>query len=1183
MKTYLVALVALTLATPLAFSQEFRAEITGAVTDSSGAGIPGAKVTVTETRTGVKTQTVSGTTGQYTAAFLLPGDYDINVEAQGFKAFNRKGLHVGGGDHPVIDVKLEVGDVSQTIEVRGDAPILKSENGSVGQTITTKEVEDLPSNGGTPMVLAGLSLGVIATSQPSSVLPFASGGAASWSIGGSPSQTNELLIDGSPNGTWDGRLAYSGLKDAVLEVRVKVFDTDAAYGHTGAGTVNQILKSGTNSIHGTAYLNNQPSNMVANNFFSNKAGLATPVTHFNQWGVTAGGPVVIPRVVDGRNRLFWFFGYEGIRDSQPATTFFSVPTDAERNGDFSALLALKAPLSPIVLYDPATAVRNGTTVTRTAFPNNIIPTGRLDKIALKYLAFIAKPNITDPSIARADGFQNFGSNAPSIDGYTNELGRLDWNINARNRTYFNVRHTDYFQSKNDYFSNISTGSYLSRSNWGLALDHVFTVNATNIINVRANFSRMFEDHRAPSAGFDPGSFGFPSYLAANAQSLQLPVISFATNTAFQTLGQNGANTLPSQSLQLFGNWVAVRGNHQIKVGGDIRQYRFNYASFGNATGNFSFSANNWTRQASNSSTTVAMGQDFSEFLLGLPTSGTYDINTSSMFYEYYVAGFVQDDWRIKRNLTLNFGLRLDHDFPWREKWGRTVNGFDTTAVNPLSAAATAAYAKSPVAGLPANAFNVLGGLTFATPGDNAVMHNTSHLLSPRFGFAWVPDRMGGKTVIRGGFAMFVSSVQLSTLQVTGAYSTNPILTQEGFSQATALVSTNDTNLTPFGTLSNPFPNGITRPAGSSAGLGTFAGQTVSFLNPQAKSPYAVRWNFAIQHEIRPSLGLEVVYTGNHSVHLPITYTQLNSLPAQFLSTSPARDQPLITTLTASVANPFSGFQTSNAGATTTAVQLLSKYPQFPIGYSSGAFGGSTGVVENDLNAGSSYFQSLGVGVTKRLSHGLQVITNYMWSKMIERVTWLNVTDAQPEKRISPFFHPHRISMAVVYELPFGRGRRINLQSRLADTVLGGWKVSSVYQWQVGAPITFVNGSTNNPGDYVYTGGDLGFNNREVNTTAFNTALFDKNSANQLQYHIRTFSTAFPSLRQDGINQWDVSVLKQFRITESSRFELRAEAFNAVNHAIFGAPNTTATNSAFGTITTQANRPRLLQLVGRFVF
>ncbi len=1173
---YLIAVFGLVLA-PALFSQEFRGAISGAVTDASGSAVAGAKVTVLETSTRTRVDTVTDSAGHYSAPFLLPGDYDISVKMDGFKENVRKGVHLGAGETPILDVKLALGDISQSVEVVDTVPLINNENASIGQTITTKEVEDLPSNGGTPMMLATFAMGVTPMSQPSQVLPFASGGAASWSISGSPSQTNELLVDGVPNATWDGRQAYSPPQDAVQEVRVKAFDSDASYGHTGGGTANQILKSGSNRLMGTLSWKNQPSNMVANNFFNNRSGLAVPVTHFNQYGTTAGGPMFLPKVFDGRNRVFWFFAFEGVKAVSPNSTFFSVPTPEEKLGDFSKLLTTNI---KTVLYDPSTAVLNGSTITRTAYPGNKIPTTQINGIARKYLDLLPLPNVING--ARDDGYNNFGNNSPTSDGYTNELGRIDYNINDKQRSYFNIRHTDYYQNKNDYFQNIATGSNLSRSNWGATLDHVYMVNASNVLNLRVNFTRMFEDHSSPSAGFDPTSYGFPSYLGANSQYLQLPTVQFNnTATGLQNLGfGTGANILPSQSFQTFGTWVAIRGSHNLKIGGDGRQYKLNYRAYGNSTGTFAFSGNNWVRAASNASTTVTMGQDFATFLLGLPTGGSFDQNASAMFYSYYGALFVHDDWRIRRNLTINLGLRFDHDFPYHERWGRTVNGFAFDTPSPLAAAATAAYAKSPNALLPASAFNVLGGLTFASPQDTAIFQNTSHLMSPRVGFAWTPERFKNKLAIRSGFAMFVQPIAISTLQVNGSYSTNPILTQQGFSQSTPLTSTNDNNLTPAATLNNPFPTGILQPAGSSAGLLTFAGQSVNFINPEFKSPYSVRWNLSLQYELTRNTVLEVAYIGNHAVHIPMTYTQLNGISRQFLSTSPLRDQAVITPLTASTANPFRGLQTSAGTASTVSTaQVLAHYPQFPVGFNAG----SSGVVANDMSVGSSKYNSLNIRLQKRLGRGVSLIANYMRSKMIDQTTWLNDSDPQPERRVSPFYRPQRISTAATYELPAGRGKRINLRSRPLDLIAGGWQVNMTYQYQVGGPLTWVNGSTNNIGDYVYLGGDLNSNPRVVDGTAFDTTRFDVRAANQFQYHVRTFSTAFANVRSDGINDWSASMSKRFNIGERRYVQIRCEGFNIVNHAVFGAPNTTATNAAFGTITSQANRPRLLQVVARIVF
>jgi hypothetical protein len=753
--------------------------------------------------------------------------------------------------------------------------------------------------------------------------------------------------------------------------------------------------------------------------------------------------------------------------------------------------------------------------------------------------------------------------------------------------YFNARHTDYFQSKNDYFSNLATGSFLSRSNNGATLDDVYMLNANNILNVRANFTRMFEDHASPSAGVNPGDYGFPAYLGASSQYLQLPVIAFASNSGFQQLGGNGANQLPSQSAQLYGTWTAVRGAHQLKIGADLRQYNLDYKSFGNATGNFSFSNNNWVRSANNASSTVALGQDFAEFLMGLPTSGAYDQNASAMFYQHYVSGFIQDDWRISRTLTVNLGLRFDRDFPYHEKWGRTVNGFAFDTPSPIAAAAMAAYAASPNPMVPVSAFKVNGGLTFATPDNNAIYQQTSHLFSPRVGFAWTPEFLHSKTVLRGGIAMFASPNSISSLSINGAYSTNPILTQEGFSQSTTLTSTTDNNLTPAATLANPFPAGIQQPVGSAAGLMTFAGQSVNFLSPEMKNPYAVRWNIGIQHELTKDTILEIVYMGNHGVHLPVTFTQLNGLPRSVLSTSPVRDQALITALTATTPNPFRGLVTSGtpSGTTTTVAQLLARYPQFPLGYSNGTYSGSGGVYVQDLPAGSSYYNALNVRIERRLSNGFSARFIYMYSKMIDQTTWLNDTDAAPERRISPFDHPHRFVTTLRYELPVGKGKLIPLRSGLLEKVAGGWITSSTYTYQTGAPLSWVNGSTTTPGDYVYFGGPLNVDNRNTDGLAFNTKAFDTLAADQLQYHIRAFSTTFPNLRQDGINDWNVSLLKEVRFGGEERrvFRLQADVFNVINHPTFAAPNTTATNTGFGQITAQSNRPRMFQLAARFVF
>ncbi len=355
---YLVVFFALTLPL-LMFSQEFRGTISGVVTDATGGTIAAAKVTVTEIHTNTKVEVATESTGQYTAAFLLPGDYDIAAKTPGFKEYIRKGVHVGAGEHPVIDIRLDVGETTTSVEVVSEAPLVNSENASIGHAITTKEVEDLPLNGGSPWMLSQLEIGVIYSPfNSTSSVQQTYDSSNNFSIAGTPTQSSEMLLNGAPNATWDMRSAYTPPKDAVQEVRTTVLNTDASFGHTRGGTINMVMKSGTNELHGSAWENMQPSNLTANSFFNNAKGLGNPLTHYNQYGLTAGGPVYIPKVFNGKDKLFWFFAWQHDKNTQPFTSFISVPTAAEKRGDFSQILQTDG----TQLYDPFSATLNGSAI-----------------------------------------------------------------------------------------------------------------------------------------------------------------------------------------------------------------------------------------------------------------------------------------------------------------------------------------------------------------------------------------------------------------------------------------------------------------------------------------------------------------------------------------------------------------------------------------------------------------------------------------------------------------------------------------------------------------------------------------------------------------------------------------------------------------------------------------------------
>lgn len=1175
------------------YAQVYRGTISGIVTDPSGGVIPHATVVATEINTGTRTQTVSNGSGQYTIPFLLPGNYQVSVEASGFRRLVRAGIHLASGDHVVVDLRLQVGRVSQSVNVTASVPLVDTANASVGQVITTKQVADLPLDGRTPMMLAQLAIGVSATSNPSLVHPFDSNGAAAWSMGGTPSQTSELLLNGVPDELWSGALAYSPPMDAVQEVTVNAFDTNAAYGHTFGGVANQVLKTGSNQFHGSAYEFTQASALDANNFFSNRSGVKEQVTHYNQYGLSAGGPVIIPKLYNGRNKLFWFFAWENLNDSQPNTDFATVPTAAERQGDFSALLNLGKQYQ---IYNPYSGALAGTAINRVGFLNNIIPTSMLNPIAQAYLQFYPMPN----TAGEPDGSNNYVNSTPSTDSFNNELGELNFNMSPRSRLSFNIRQNDRLQNKNDYLGNIATGTNLTYQNWGATVDEVYTFNPTTVADVRANWTYFYEVHGDPGLGFNPTKLGFPSYIASSAQQLTLPAIQFSgscgSQSSFQCLGGTGDSTVPSDSYQLFGDVMKVAGKHTLTFGADVREYRVDEFNYGSPSGSYTFGTN-WTNGPTSGSAAAPFGQDFASFLLGLPTGGAYTVNSYGTFISHYYAFFLQDDWRLRPNLTLNLGLRFEHDTPYGESFGRTVNGFAFNATNPLQADTQAAFASDFPNGLAAGSglptltqLNVPGGLTFASPYNGAAYNQTSHIFSPRVGFAWSPTALRN-TVIRGGFGIFVQPITMATLSPNGNYSSSPIINQEGFSASTPFVATTTNYLSPANTLSNPFPTGIEQPVGSSEGLSTFLGQTVKFMDPTMQDPYSMRWNIGFQHSFRRNLMLEMDYMGNHAVHLPIQNMQLNYLPAAYLSTSPARDQALIDELNATVANPFEGLLpgTSLNGSKISVAQLLSTYPEYPFSYNST----SSGVIMQNSNAGSSYYNALDLRVQKRLSNGLSLIANYSYSKLIEEDTYLNAISTAPEKRISPFDYTNHFVLAATYTLPIGRGHWLSSGSHWVNSLLGGWTVNGIYTYQTGAPILWSNS------DYIYYGGPLNYNPSQTGETlvngklkplpSFNTAAFNTNSKDQLEYHIRTWPSTLSSIRYGSINNLDASLLKDFNFTERTYLQLRFEAFNALNRPQFGSvhgsagPNMEPTKSSFGVLNGMANLPRQVQLGARLVW
>src|ERR1019366_3189551 len=553
--------------------------------------------------------------------------------------------------------------------------------------------------------------------------PFENSAGNSWSLGGTPNQASESLLDGSPDLTILGQLAFSPTKDTVQEVSIRPFDTDASFGHTIGGVVNQITKTGTNRLHGTAYEFNQIPNLDGNLYLNGRQIVVPklPVTHYNQWGFTVGGPIMVPKVYDGRNKAFFFFAYEGLKDSQPVTTSLTVPTigggltttTGEVNGDFYQALAAGCPAGfannpataaaiclpsgsnktnyadPNQLYNPYSAT-SGSSFTRTPILDNqltSVPGFAINSVAAAYLKLFPAPNAT--ASAAPNGLNNYISNAPSADTFNSEFGRADYNVNSRDHIFFDMRHNNRAQTKNNFFNNDAVGSELLRENFGATADNVFTLNPTTIFDVRFNWTYFDEVHAALAQKYNAGSVGLPGALTTSSEKPVLPCVLFGTGTSqsscgsvsattFQALGDNNGSSIdPTTSYQAFVDMVKVIGRHTLKIGFDGRRYQLRYASYGNSSGGFTFGGQFTT--AGSSSTPPPFSGALADFEFGQPTAGQYDINAQGAFRGYYVGSFVQDDWRGNKEVTLNPGVRFAIDTPFGEQLGRTVNGFNPTA------------------------------------------------------------------------------------------------------------------------------------------------------------------------------------------------------------------------------------------------------------------------------------------------------------------------------------------------------------------------------------------------------------------------------------------------------------------------------------------------------------------------
>ena len=1209
-----LALIVSCALTASAAAQETRGTLFGSVRDASGGVLPGMTVVVTNEETNVANEGVTNERGSFEFPYLLPGTYTVALQANGFRKFTRRGVILSVNNRIEVPVILEVGAVTDEVTVTAEASLLETTS-SASATLTNRQVNSLPMFGNSALLLARSVPGVQWTGQPNYLgLHSNVGGSAVTAAGATGG--NEFSLDGVPNAGPSRRVGYLPYTDTVAEVKIETAGFDASKGHSAGANVSMMTKSGTNQYRGSATWQYWNQDWNATQSTTNaayygrieaaeRAGNAaeaqrlrgepkTPPGHHNNWASVLGGPVVLPRLFDGRSRLFFFFSYNGFKDvkTEEATAVNrTVPTAAHRRGDFSDLLAL----DPVryQIYDPRTARLVNGRVVRDPFPNNQVPI--LNPVYAAYLPFFPMPN-NPAGIVGADGSNDYLASATAFNwDYKAFSNRVDWQLTNRHRSFARWSYNAFLEDRGDWTYETLRGLHtngLVRKNLGGTLDHVFVQNSTTVWNVSVAYNRFTEgnERNAVQLSLSPAAVGLPGYLderAAQSPCRLLPQLDF---NSYSDMGVTCGGFTDYGVGTLRGELSKLMGRHSVRSGVDLRQNWRSNIPGGNTSGRFTF-GNNYVRQRDDTNTAGGLGLEWAAFMLGVPTGISIDTNDSYDLTNPFYGAYVQDDWRFNDRLTLNLGLRYEYEGGFVERQNRGVGGgFNFDAVLPIAAAAEAAYARNPLA--EKASITVRGGNYYlGTDGAPRELSNAQQGWMPRVGAVYKIDK---KTVARGGYGWF--------------YDTNNVLdealNQFGYSRSTNTILTNDNGLTFLNAdlrngrtiFSDPFPvradgTRFNVPLGNALGVNALVGRGFTFVDRDWKRARQQRWRAGVQREITRSMVAEVAYLGSYSDHVPrfggdFITKSLRALPEQYWAVGLARNDAVANYLNALVPNPFNiaNFEflrtqdpvlyqdmANNGFFTSTTIrrhQLLRAYPHMD------------GLTNGRVSTGESKYHHIEMSLQQRLSHGIEFTIGYTRAWHRDRDFYLNEFDAEPSWRISDASLPHHFMVTAIAELPFGSGKSWLSSPGLGRALLGGWQTSAIYHLQSGRVIGW--------GNLFY----YGANHQDIHLDRgqrdrahwFNTDLFERASANQpAAFHRRVFPSRLDFIRGDYMNQLDLSLQREVRLAGRTKFQLRVDAINALNNVQWDQPNTTPTSSNFGVVTQQWNTPRWVQFQGRVTF
>lgn len=1126
--------------TALVFGQGFQGTLRGRVVDSTGAVVPVAKITLTDEGTSISRSTITNDQGEYTFASVNPATYSVAAESSGFKQALRKGVTLATQQAVTVDFTLDVGQGSDTINVTADPAAIETSDASTGQLIDRQKIEDLPNLGRNPFMLSKLSESVVQVGNPKFNRMQDQSGSSQISIAGGPVRGNNYTLDGISITDSTNRAVIIPSQEAVQEMKVQANTYDAEMGRTGGGTFNTFLRSGTNQVHGSAFGYLRETDWIANNYFSNRAGQGKPEQPFKNYGGSFGGPVRIPKVYDGRNKTFFFTSGEAYRQYDASGTRLSVPTALERTGDFSKSLSTRGTMQTI--YDPLTTAADGS---RTAFPGNVIPATRISPIGTKLASYYPNPNVATSVYAAP----NFDATVRAFNRADQLTFKGDQEIKSWWRAAGSYLHYGSQEPSNRWFPNQIASpnqGVIFRKVDATQLNTTLTPSPTLVVAIRCGFNR-FPNFTPPiSLGFDLTTLGLPASLVSQTKYPAFPAITMGDVTSYGG-GTTAQNVYYSRSLN--GTVSKFMGRHSLKFGMDWRGLHHDGAP---GVGPTSLGFNDVFTRANARTTTVGAGASLATMLLGYPTSGSQTVGTNFYNFVNYYGAFIQDDFRVTSKLTINVGIRWEYETGPADKNNKFLIGFDPTAPSPLQA--TVADPK------------IFGTLLYAGVGGNpnATFTPLKTKFGPRGGFAY---SVNSKTAIRGGFGIFWAPLPFSFQNTLG------------FSQSTPIITSTDNNFTPAATLSNPYPTGLLQPVGSSQGGLTGIGQAISIYDRGTRSAgYVEQYSFDMQRQLPGSLVVSGGLIGSHSLHLVQDGRNINQLSPTLLSLGSA--------LNATVPNPMylKGGTLNVGNPTISRSQSVLPFPQF------------TSVTLNSSDTNKASYLAFYAKVQRRFSAGMTVLATYTRARQTDMAYGTvantfstapagpqNAYDLQAEYGLSTANTPNRLSTAVTYELPFGKGKKFLTSNRYADLVLGGWSANVVGVLQSGYPLAISQPNNNSV---------FGASTQRPNATGSSPTVdapFAKridgwiNPAAFTQAPQFTFGNLSRTigLRGPGTVSWDVSVFKSFQVPEGIKAQFRAEALNVTNTPQFNGPNTTFTSAAFGLITSQANYPRLIQLGVRF--